>query len=92
MEFNAFGDGAGPGHVEVQLPDGRLVSASQFGDTAADGEEIHRRTVARLTEDREEDITRLAALIRDVDGDHTLGAAALSEALINRGVGFRATD
>jgi UDP-N-acetylglucosamine:LPS N-acetylglucosamine transferase len=32
------------------------------------------------------DIDRLAALIREVDGGHTLGAAALAEALTERGV------
>lgn len=31
-------------------------------------------------------ITRVAALIRDVDGSHTLGAAQLAEALVERGV------
>ena len=31
-------------------------------------------------------ITRVAALIRDVDGGHTLGAAQLAEALVERGV------
>lgn len=29
---------------------------------------------------------RMAALIREVDGDHTLGAAALADALLSRGV------
>jgi hypothetical protein len=32
------------------------------------------------------DIDRLAALIREVDGNHTLGASALAEALIDAGV------
>lgn len=32
------------------------------------------------------DINRLAALIREVDGNHDLGAAALAEALIEKGV------
>lgn len=32
------------------------------------------------------DIDRLAALIREVDGNHTLGASALAEALTERGV------
>lgn len=31
-------------------------------------------------------ITALAALIREVDGSHSLGAAALAEALVRRGV------
>jgi hypothetical protein len=30
-----------------------------------------------------------AALIRELNGDHTLGAGALAEALIDRGVTFR---
>lgn len=33
-------------------------------------------------------IGALAALIRDVDGSHQLGAAALAEALVHRGVTF----
>lgn len=33
-----------------------------------------------------EQITAIAAVIRDVDGAHTLGAAALAEALVDRGV------
>lgn len=33
-------------------------------------------------------IGRLAALIREVDGSHSMGAAALAEALVERGVRF----
>lgn len=33
-------------------------------------------------------ITTLAAMIREVDGSHSLGAAALAEALVERGVTF----
>ncbi len=36
--------------------------------------------------DSVDEINTLAALIREIDGNHTLGAAALAEALINRGV------
>ncbi|QFS94623.1 hypothetical protein FIV07_28010 (plasmid) [Mycobacterium sp. THAF192] len=32
------------------------------------------------------DVATLAALLREVDGNHTLGAAALAEALVKRGV------
>lgn len=37
-----------------------------------------------------DEINALAALIREIDGNHTLGAAALAEALVNRGVTIRA--
>lgn len=37
-------------------------------------------------QDREVLVTTLAALIREVDGDHSMGAAQLAEALIQRGV------
>jgi hypothetical protein len=40
-----------------------------------------RRAVERTVE-----IETLAALIREVDGDHSLGAAALAERLVDRGV------
>lgn len=91
MTFDDFGNGngGGPAHVEVQLEDGTLVRAAQFGDTDADGEEIQRRNAARVAAGGAVDVTRLAALIREVDGGHSLGAAALAEALIDRGVGFR---
>lgn len=72
-----------------QFGDTEAVRAPQFGDTEADRGEIQRRNAARLAEIRSEDIAGLAALIREVDGDHSLGAAALAEALIDRGVSFR---
>lgn len=81
-----FVNGKGPEHVMVRLADGQLAPARQFGDTEADRVEIHRRNLARIAEARTEDVARLAALIREVDGDHSLGAAALAEALIDRGV------
>lgn len=37
-------------------------------------------------ESKPERVNRLAAIIREVDGNHDLGAAALAEALIERGV------
>lgn len=36
-------------------------------------------------------VERLAALIREVDGDHSLGAAALAEELVKRGVTIQLT-
>lgn len=89
MKVHEFGNGDGPQHVKVRLDDTRLVPARQLGDSKADQQEIHRRNLARHAEIRSEDIAQLAALIREVDGGHNLGAAALAEALIDRGVMFR---
>lgn len=36
---------------------------------------------------RQGNVDQLAALIREVDGDHSKGAGALAEALIDKGVG-----
>lgn len=92
MELNEFGNGGGPQHVKVRMDDGSLVSPPQFGDTEADRDEMHRRNLARVAEYRAQDIAGLAALIREVDGDHVLGAAALAEALVDRGVRVRTDD
>lgn len=89
MKFHELGNGGGPEHVKVRLDDGSLVHAPRFGDTEADREENRRRNALRLAEIRSEDIAGLAALIREVDGDHSLGAAALAEVLVDRGVSFR---
>lgn len=93
MELNEFGNGAAPQHVKVRMDDGSLVSAPQFGDTAADREEMQRRNLARVAECRAQDIAGLTELIREVDGDHvSFGAAALAEALVDRGVRIRTDD
>lgn len=89
MKVDGFGNDGGPAHLQVRLDDGRLAPATQFGDTDADREDIQRRNAASVAADRSEEITRLAALIREVDGNHSLGAAALAEALTDRGVRFR---
>lgn len=39
-----------------------------------------------MTSENPRQIEALAALIREVDGEHSLGAAALAEALVARGV------
>lgn len=89
MELKKLGNGVGPQHVKVRMDDGSLVSPPQFGDSEADREEIQRRNREQVAECRAEDIAGLAALIREVDGDHVLGAAALAEALVDRGVRVR---
>lgn len=86
MKVHEHGNGNGPQHVKVRLDDTRLIPAPQFGDTEADRQDNQRRNVLFHNENRADDITRLAALIHEVDGEHRLGAAALAEALIARGV------
>lgn len=50
----------------------------------------HRAWAAKSAVVRTIEIQDLAALIREVDGDHTMGASALAEALVDRGVTCRA--
>lgn len=45
--------------------------------------------VSEIADERAGLITALAAVIREVDGSHSLGAAALAEALVERGVTFK---
>lgn len=92
MKFDELINDGGPEHVKVRLDDGQTVRAPQFGDTATDRSEAQQRNAARLAEIRSEDIAALAALVREVDGDHKLGAVALAEALVDRGVTFRRGD
>lgn len=91
--------GEGPRHVHVVGEDGVLVRAARTGDIGPDGETVNpaglRRIQARIAANRAAlrtaEINELAGLIREVDGDHTLGAAELAEALIDRGVSFRSS-
>ncbi|WP_162625569.1 hypothetical protein [Mycolicibacterium llatzerense] len=103
MRFQDFGNGLGPQHVVAVPKDAEALSdASPFGETEelphlvcapqAELPEFRRGRLATPAELREADIARLAAVIREVDGDHSMGAAALAEALIDRGISFRSEE
>ncbi len=100
MRFQDFGNGLGPQHVVVVPKDAEALSdAGAFGETEellcapqAELPEFRRGRLATPAELREADIARLAAVIREVDGDHSMGAAALAEALIDRGISFRSEE
>lgn len=62
-----------------------------FGRTPQEDAAEAARLDAWVSEVNIQMVERLAALIREVDGGHSLGAAALAEALVKRGVTIQLT-
>lgn len=65
---------------------GRQAMTNPFGLGGPSPEQLVAWTDAWSTAVKGQVVDHLAALIREVDGDHSLGAAALAEELVKRGV------